>query len=79
MIVMFDAHFINNFQHNRFICAIIMQIPQNLDVIIKTGKNERKKENNSKNKTTMKLIHSSTSRKFALVYVYIFQSHLISF
>ena len=34
------------------------------DVIIKTGKNETKKKNNSKNELTMKLTHSLTSTLF---------------
>ena len=45
------------------------------DVIFKTRKNQRKKENNSKNESTMKLIHLSTSTKSALVYVYLFQNN----
>ena len=34
---------------------------------------KKKKENNSKNEPTMKLIHSSTSIKSVLVYIYLFQ------
>ena len=37
-------------------------------------KESKKKENNSKNKPMMKLIHSSTSMKSALVYVYLIQA-----
>ena len=56
-----------NFFHHR------MNKAANLDVIIKTGKNQRKKVNNSKIEPTMKLIHSSASTKSALVYIYPFQ------
>ena len=56
-----------NFSHHRMIRL------QNLDVIIKTGKNQRKKVNNSKIEPTKKLIHSSASTKSALVYIYPFQ------
>ena len=47
---------------------------KNLDVIIKTGKNQRKKENNSKNEWKIRLIHSLTSMKSLRFSIFTFSS-----